>query len=71
MNIDRMIDYNIIRLSKRYKISIVETKKYNQEYSRVTKSYIVNYQENTEHSYNIQQHFKNKRELVSWLACQN
>lgn len=71
MNIDRMIDFNIVRLSTRYKISIVETKKYNEEYNKVTKSYIVNYQEKVEHSYNIQQHFKNKRELVSWLSCQN
>ncbi len=71
MNIDRMIDMNIIRLSKKYKISIVETKKYNEEFNRVTKSYIVNYLEKVDNSYNHQEYFKNKKELVSWLVCLN
>ena len=68
MNIDRMIDMNIIRLSSKYKISIVETRKYNDEFKRVSKSYLVNYQEHKEYSYNIQERFKNKKELVSWLV---
>jgi hypothetical protein len=66
-----MIDMNIIRLSKKYKISIVETKKYNDKLQRVTKAYIVNYLEKVDNSYNIQEYFKNKRELVSWLVCLN
>ena len=57
MNIDRMIDMNIIRLSSKYKISIVETRKYNDEFKRVSKSYLVNYQEYKEYSYNIQERF--------------
>ena len=68
MNIDRMIDMNIIRLSSKYKISIVETRKYNDEFKRGSKSYLVNYQEHKEYSYNIQERFKNKKELVSWLV---
>lgn len=71
MNIDRMIDVNIVRLSNKYKISIIETRKYNEESKRVTKSYVVNRLEKKEHSYNIQDYFKNKRELVSWLVCLN
>lgn len=71
MNIDRMIDFNIIRLSSKYKISIVETRKYNEELKRVTKSYVLNYQDKKENSYNNQEYFKNKREIASWLACQN
>ena len=60
MNIDRMIDFNIIRLSSKYKISIVETRKYNEELKRVTKSYLLNYQDKKENSYNNQEYFKNK-----------
>lgn len=71
MNMDRMIDVNIIRLSNKYKISIVETRKYNDEFKRVTKSYVINMLEKTEHSYNKQNWFKNKKELVSWLVCQS
>jgi hypothetical protein len=71
MNIDKMIDFNIIRLSSKYKISIVETRKYNEELKRVTKSYVLNYQDKKENSYNNQEYFKNKREIASWLACQN
>lgn len=71
MNIDKMIDFNIIRLSSKYKISIVETRKYNEEFKRVTKSYVLNYQDKKENSYNNQEYFKNKREIASWLACQN
>ena len=71
MNIDRMIDANIVRLSDKYKISVDETRKYNDEFKRVTKSYIVNRLKKSDDSYNIQDYFKNKRELVSWLMCLN
>lgn len=70
MNIDRTIDVLLIKLSKKYKISIVEVRKYNEEFNRVTKSYTVNYENmRDEYSYNERESFKNKRALASWLSC--
>lgn len=70
MNIDRTIDMLLIKLSKKYKISIVEVRKYNDEFNRVTKSYTVNYENiKDEYSYNERESFKSKRALVSWLSC--
>lgn len=70
MSIDKAIDMLLIKLSKKYKISIIEIRKYNEEFNRVTKSYTVNYENiRNKHSYNEKESFKSKRALVSWLSC--
>lgn len=65
MNLDKYIKIQLMILSKKYDISTVEVIKAKD--GTISKSYTVNLKEKQEEALNTQHHFKNKRELVSWL----
>lgn len=67
MNLDKYIRIQLMILSKKYDISVVEVTKGQED--RVSKSYTVNFKEKQEGSINQQMHFGNKKNLVSWLLC--
>lgn len=69
MNLDKYIRIQLMMLSKKYDISVVEVTKAKED--GLSKSFTVNIKERQEDSINKQMHFKNKKQLVSWLMCQD
>lgn len=69
MNLDKYIRIQLMILSKKYDISVVEVTKTKED--GLSKSYTVNIKEKSEESINKQMHFNNKKDLVSWLMCQD
>ena len=69
MNLDKYIRIQLMILSKKYDISVVEVTKTKED--GLSKSYTVNIKEKQEDSLNRQMHFNNKKDLVSWLMCQD
>lgn len=69
MNLDKYIKIQLIILSEKYDISVVDITKVTD--GQVSKKYTVNYKEKKENAINKQEHFNNKRKLVSWLLCLN
>lgn len=67
MNLDKYIRIQLMVLSKKYDISVVEVTKVKDE--KFSKSYTVNIKEKKDDSFNEQMHFGNKKNLVSWLLC--
>lgn len=67
MNLDKYIRIQLMILSKKYDISVVEVIKGQED--RISKRYTVNYKLKKEDSINQQMHFSNKKSLVSWLLC--
>lgn len=67
MNLDKYIRIQLMILSKKYDISVVEVTKAKED--GLSKSFTVNIKERQEDSINKQMHFKNKKQLVSWLMC--
>ena len=68
MNLDKYIRIALTNLSKKYKITIIEITVAKD--GKVGKNYSVSYEElNSDKVYPEKEHFKSKRELVSWLLC--
>jgi len=67
MNLDKYIRIQLMILSKKYDISVVEVTKAKED--GLSKSYTVNIKEKTEDALNERMHFNSKRNLVSWLMC--
>ena len=67
MNLDKYIRIQLMILSKKYDISVVEVTKTKD--NGLSKSYTVNIKEKQDGSINKQMHFNNKKSLVSWLMC--
>lgn len=67
MNLDKYIRIQLITLSKKYDISVVEITKPKENI--ISKKYTVNIKEKNENDINKQMHFNSKRSLVSWLMC--
>lgn len=69
MNLNKFINMQLLMLSKKYDISIVEVTKVID--NQIKKSITVNHKKKTKNALNRQMHFFSKKELVSWLMCLN
>lgn len=67
MSLDKYIRIQLIILSKKYDISVIDITKAID--GQISKKYTVNFKEKKENAINRQEHFKSKRQLVSWLLC--
>lgn len=67
MNLDKYIKIQLMILSKKYDISVIEVTKATED--KISRSYTVNIREKQEDAINEQMHFNSKRNLVSWLMC--
>lgn len=72
MNLDKMIRYKLLELSKKYEISIVDILKPKKKGRKkiISRSITLNYRpKNSSPVDNERVTFYNKRDLVSWLIC--
>lgn len=69
MNINQMIRTQLLILSNKYDMSLIEIQ--NIKDGKIGKTYNFNYRLKNTENINISKRFNNKRELVSWLLCLN
>lgn len=69
MSLDKYIRIMLIKLSKKYKVTIVEIIVGKKE--KINKSYTVSLERKYRKKlYKTTERFNSKRQLVSWLMCQ-
>lgn len=69
MNLDKYIRIMLTKLSKKYKVTIVEIIVGKKE--KINKSYTVSLERKYRKKlYKTTERFNSKRQLVSWLMCQ-
>ena len=68
MNLNKFINISLLKLSKKYKITIVEITVAKEE--KISRTYSVSYYELEDaEQETIKETFYNKRSLVRWLMC--
>ncbi|MBQ8473175.1 MAG: hypothetical protein IJ501_06705 [Bacilli bacterium] len=70
MNIDRIIKMQMIKLSNKYEMSMIEISKVKEDRVRKTINFNIKLKGSSPKD-NLCMRFNNKRELVSWLVCQS
>lgn len=69
MNLDKCIRIMLTKLSKKYKVTIVEITVGKKE--KLSKNYTVSLERTYKNElYKTTERFNSKRQLVSWLMCQ-
>ncbi len=69
MNLDKCIRIMLTKLSKKYKVTLVEIIVGKKE--RINKSYTISLERTYRNKlYKTTKRFNSKRQLVSWLICQ-
>lgn len=68
MNLDKYIRIMLTKLSKKYKVTIVEIIVGKNE--KISKNYTVSLEIYRDKLYKTTERFNSKRQLVSWLMCQ-
>lgn len=67
MNLNKYIRIQLVMLSQKYDISLIEITKVMD--NQLSKHYTVNIKEKSDDAINKQEHFNSKKSLVSWLMC--
>lgn len=67
MNLNKYIKIQLVMLSQKYDISLIEISKVID--NQLSKHYTVNIKEKKDDAINKQEHFNSKKSLVSWLMC--
>lgn len=68
MNLNKFINISLLKLSKKYKITLVEITVAKEE--KISKSYSVSYYElEDEKQETTKEIFPNKKSLARWLMC--